>query len=175
MKSRQLHIGGKKSHPDWEIFDAINRPNVDHVGDAADLSRFEDGAFKRVYASHVLEHFPYLRKLTPTLTEWGRILSDDGEMLISVPDMDILCEMFLDKELLTFHERYHVMRIMFGGQSNDYDFHYAGLNMEILSDLANQVGLRVDRRVKSFGLFSDHSNYVFAGKAVSLNVVLVKK
>jgi len=174
MNNRQLHIGGKHSHPDWEIFDAMKRPNVDHIGDAADLSRFEDGTFKRLYASHVLEHFPYLRKLVPTLTEWGRVLSGDGEMLISVPDMDTLCAMFLDKERLKPEERYHVMRMMFGGQSNQYDFHYVGLNLEILSDLAGQAGLIVDRRVEDFGLFPDHSDYVFAGKAVSLNVILVK-
>jgi len=175
MKRRQLHIGGKQTHPDWEIFDAIKRPNVDHVGDAADLSQFEDGIFRRVYASHVLEHFPYLRKLVPTLTEWGRVMADDGHMLISVPDMDVLCELFLDKDGLKLSERYHVMRMIFGGQSGEYDFHYAGLNLEILNSLADQAGLRVTQRVRRFRLFNDHSDYIYAGKMISLNVVLVKK
>ena len=82
-KVRQLHIGGKKAHPNWEIFDALEREYVDHVGNAADLSRFADGEFKAVYASHVLEHFPYLQHLVPTLKEWSRVLADDGQMLIS--------------------------------------------------------------------------------------------
>ena len=171
---RHLHIGGKQKHPDWEIFDAVQRGEVDHVGDAADLSRFADGSFQTLYASHVLEHFPYLQHLVPTLTEWQRVLSDDGKMLISVPDMDILCRLFLDKENLSSDERYHVMRIMFGGQSNRYDFHYAGLNLEILSKCAQEAGLKVVERVKSFNLFSDHSNYRFAGELISLNVVLQK-
>ena len=115
-KIRRLHIGGKHAHKDWEIFDAIERGHVDHVGDAVDLSRFAKGTFKTLYASHVLEHFPYLRKLAPTLKEWGRVMTDDGQMLISVPDMDVLCRMFLDKEKLSAQERYHVMRMMFGGQ-----------------------------------------------------------
>lgn len=171
---RRLHIGGKQAHPEWEIFDALEREVVDHVGDAADLSRFAAGTFNSLYASHVLEHFPYLRQLGPTLKEWARVLKDDGQMLISVPDMDILCRMFLDKDNLSADERHHVMRIMFGGQSNRYDFHYAGLNMEILADYASQAGLKVKGRVQGFGLFSDHSNYRFAGELISLNVILVK-
>lgn len=173
-KIRRLHIGGKKAHPDWEIFDALERDHVDHIGDAADLSRFDDGSFQSIYASHVLEHFPYLRQLVPTLKEWSRVLASDGQMLISVPDMDILCRLFLDKEKLTVDERYHVMRMMFGGQSNRYDFHYAGLNLELLQKLAKEAGLKVSRKVRRFNLFPDHSNYQFAGELISLNVVLVK-
>ena len=171
---RRLHIGGKHIHPEWEIFDAREKEFVDHIGDAADLSRFSNGTFTMLYASHVLEHFPYLRQLVPTLKEWARVLTDDGQMLISVPDMDVLCRMFLDKKGLAPEERLHVMRILFGGQSNQYDFHYAGLNMEILTNYAQQAGLKVSRQVRRFGLFPDHSDYQFAGKFISLNVVLVK-
>jgi len=61
FQKARLHIGGKKADPEWEIFDALERDHVDHVGNAADLSRFSDGEFQTIYASHVLEHFPYLR------------------------------------------------------------------------------------------------------------------
>jgi len=171
---RRLHIGGKKYHPEWEIFDALAGEHVEHIGNAADLSRFEDEQFIQIYASHVLEHFPYLRQLVPTLKEWRRVLADEGEMLISVPDMDVLCRMFLEKEKLTLDQRYHVMRMMFGGQSNRYDFHYVGLNFEILQKLAAEAGLKIKKRVKQFGLFPDHSNYRYAGELISLNVILVK-
>ena len=175
QKNRQLHIGGKKSHPDWEIFDAIERDNVDHVGDAADFSRFPDGEFKKIYASHVLEHCAYLNVLIPTLTEWGRVLAPDGEMMISVPDLDVLCRLFLDKENLTIGQRYVITRMMFGGQNNEYDFHYAGLNIELLNHYAKMSGLKIKHRVKRFNLFPDYSGHVFAGELISLNVVLVKK
>jgi hypothetical protein len=33
---RNLHIGGKEKHPDWEIFDAIPSELTDHVGNAND-------------------------------------------------------------------------------------------------------------------------------------------
>lgn len=53
----KLHIGGKEAHPDWKILDIEERPEVDFVGDAADLSQFEDNSVEAIYASHVLEHF----------------------------------------------------------------------------------------------------------------------
>ena len=52
---RRLHIGGKIKIPGWEIIDVNPGPHVDHVGNAADLSRFESGTFSEIYASHVLE------------------------------------------------------------------------------------------------------------------------
>ncbi len=50
--SRKLHIGGKLSAAGWEILNVFDGPNVDHVGDAVDLSRFADATFAEVYASH---------------------------------------------------------------------------------------------------------------------------
>ena len=172
---RQLHIGGKQPHPKWEIFDAIDADHVDHVGDAADLSRFKDGQFQRIYASHVLEHFAYLKDLIPTLTEWGRVLAPDGIMLISVPDLDVLCRLFLEKEKLTIGQRYVITRMMFGGQNNEYDFDYAGLNYELMDYYARMSGLKIKQRVRRFNLFPDYSGHEFAGELISLNVVLEKK
>ena len=86
------------------------------------------------------------------------MVADNGKMLIRVPDMDILCRLFLEKEKLTGDERYHVMRMMFGGQSNRYDFHYAGLNSELLQKLANEAGLKIKQQVKRFNIFPDHSS-----------------
>ena len=53
---RKLHIGGWVRTSGWEVIDANPGPNVDHVGDAGDLSRFDTATFTDIYASHVLEH-----------------------------------------------------------------------------------------------------------------------
>jgi len=50
--SRKLHIGGKLSAAGWEILNVLDGPNVDHVNDAVDLSRFADATFAEVHASH---------------------------------------------------------------------------------------------------------------------------
>ena len=66
---RRLHIGGHEAKSGWEVLDARPGPHVDHVGNALDLSRFEDGCFAEVYASHVLEHFDYADELPRALAE----------------------------------------------------------------------------------------------------------
>jgi len=51
--SRKLHIGGRDVRKGWEIFNISQGDNVDHCGNANDLSRFEDNTFKTIYASHI--------------------------------------------------------------------------------------------------------------------------
>ncbi|MGL4499622.1 MAG: class I SAM-dependent methyltransferase, partial [Planktothrix sp.] len=88
MTAIRLHIGGKEPHPDWKILDIEQRPEVDYVGDAADLSQFETDSIAAIYASHVLEHFHYglNNELINTLKEWHRVLKPGGKLLVSVPD-----------------------------------------------------------------------------------------
>ncbi|MCX7169852.1 MAG: tetratricopeptide repeat protein, partial [Proteobacteria bacterium] len=50
---RRLHIGGKVRSEGWEVLNALPGPDVDHLGNANDLSRFADNSFDVIYASHV--------------------------------------------------------------------------------------------------------------------------
>jgi predicted SAM-dependent methyltransferase len=67
-----------------------------------------------------------------TLIGISRIIKIGGKFLVSVPDMDVLCELYLNKAL-NFEQRWHVMRMIFGGQVDPFDFHYAGWNNETLT------------------------------------------
>ena len=116
---RNLHIGGNEVKNDWEIFNIIDEPYVDHVGNAKDMSAFEDASFDTLYASHVLEHFDYFSELEAVLDEWYRILKPGGKLYISVPDIEVLGQLLAD-DTLSFMDRFKVMRMMFGGQSNPY-------------------------------------------------------
>lgn len=172
--SRRLHIGGKEAAPGWEIFNAVPAAAVDHVGNARDLSRFPDGAFSDVYASHVLEHFDYAKELLAVLVEWRRVLVPSGHVHVSVPDLDILSRLFLERDKLTFDERYMVMRMIFGGHVDKYDYHCVGLNYEFLYSFMTHAGFSNIRRVPSLGLFRDTSEMQFKGVPISLNVVADK-
>lgn len=59
--------------------------------------------------------------------------------LVAVPDLEVLARLFLDKELLSPQERYHVVRIMYGGQVDDHDFHRSGFDEIILAAFLQQV------------------------------------
>ncbi len=171
---RKLHIGGKTKAEGWEILDALPGPFVDHVCNANDLSRFADNTFSEIYASHVVEHFDYMGELTNTLKEWNRVLIPGGKLYVSVPDLDTLAGLILDKENLSGDERFFVMRMIFGGHIDKYDFHSVGLNEVFLASFLQLAGFVNIRRVSGFGLFEDTSNMQFKGVTISLNVIADK-
>jgi len=173
-KTRNLHIGGKEKHPEWEILDAIPSALTDHVGNANDLSIFEDNTFEAIYTSHVLEHFSYHEELLTVLSEWYRVMKSGGTLYTSVPNLEVLCELFLNKTELTIQDRFLVMRMIFGGQIDVYDFHKVGYDMEILPYFLAQAGFVNIRIVPEFGLFNDTSIMEFAGKRISLNIIAEK-
>jgi predicted SAM-dependent methyltransferase len=174
MKERRLHIGGKQSNPDWEILNAVAGPAVDHLGNAKDLSRFEDNIFLELYASHVLEHFDYANELSVVLKEWFRVLKPGGRVFISVPDLDVLAQLILKRDELDINQRFHVMRMMFGGQIDEYDYHKVGLNLDFLGSLLHKTGFTGIQKVDEFGIFNDTSSYKHYGMLISLNVLAYK-
>lgn len=171
---RKLHIGGKQPAEGWEILNAIPGQYVDHVCNANDLSRFADGTFSEIYASHVVEHLDYKDELSSTLKEWFRVMEPGGKIYISVPDLDVLAQLTLLKDKLTIEERFFVMKMLFGGHLDEYDYHVVGLNKEFLAIFLQMAGFENILKVGGFGLFNDTSNMTFKGVAISLNVTAEK-
>ena len=167
---RRLHIGGREPRAGWEIFNVIAEPQVDHVGNAIDLSRFADHTFCELYASHVLEHFDYNGELLAALKEWRRVLTPGGVLRLSVPDLDILAHLLLQRHTLSASVRFDVMRAMFGGHMNEYDHHRVGLNEDFIKAYLGHAGFVNPQRVSRHGLFSDTSDSAMAGTAISLNM-----
>ena len=172
MTGRNLHIGGRQRCQGWEILNIQDFEGVDHVGDAASLSRFEAGTFERLYASHVLEHFPFAQ-VPAVLREWGRVLVPQGRLYLSVPDLSVLCELF-QSDALSLQERFEVMKIIYGGQVDACDFHHVGFDRDLLGDVLPQSGFRKLRFVDHLGLFDDTSDLELHGRQISLNVIAGK-
>jgi predicted SAM-dependent methyltransferase len=144
------------------------------VGIASDLRRFEDHSFDQIYASHVVEHFDYYNQLVETLKEWFRVLVPSGTLCVSVPDLDVLARLFVDRTLLSAEDRFLVMRMIFGGHIDKYDYHLVGLNEEFLKGYLHAAGFRDMRKVADFGLFEDTSRLKLKGVSISLNMVAIK-
>lgn len=170
-----LHIGGKQQHPDWKIFDIEARPEVDLIGNASDLSQFSDNSINSIYASHVLEHFYYglNNELLTVLKEWYRVLTPGGKLLLSVPDLRTLCWLYSNPDASTM-ERHHLMRIMFGGHTNQYDVHKVGFDVDTLALYLAESGFDDMELADEFGLFKDSSSLRIKGTLISLNVVAMK-
>lgn len=171
--SRKLHIGGKQQSEGWEILNVNPVPGVTHVCNANDLSQFRDNTFSEIYASHILEHLDYTGELQSTLKEWIRVLESGGRIYISVPDIDVLAGLILLKEL-TIDERFHVMRMLFGGHTDKHDYHIVGLNKEFLNIFLKRAGFVNIRKVDAFKLFNDASSLKLNGINISLNMIAEK-
>jgi predicted SAM-dependent methyltransferase len=171
----KLHLGGQTAHPDWKILDIEARPEVDFVGDAADLSQFADNSIEALYASHILEHFHHTLndELLNVLREWYRVLQPGGQLCISVPDLQTVCWLYSNPNL-SLEDRLFLISVIYGGQANQYDVHKAGLDADILHGYLEAAGFGFCHRISEFELFHDCSTICFHGHSVSLNVIAVK-
>jgi predicted SAM-dependent methyltransferase len=168
----KLHIGGEQKKDGWKILNIQKKNNVDFIGNITDLSQFEDSSIEEIYASHVFEHV-LQSEVNKTLKGIHRVLVDGGKFYVSVPDMDILCRMFIDPKA-PLRVKFHAMRMMFGGQIDKFDIHYFGWNHQFMIDFLIQAGFKKLERVKSFNLFKDTSDYAPYGQLISLNVIAIK-
>lgn len=165
----KLHVGGKEVKEGWHLLNAQDGPGVDFVGDIRDLSQFPLASCTMIYGSHILEHIGQ-QDMVETLRGIRRLLKPGGELCISVPDLDTLCRLFVHPDL-NYDAKFHVMRMMFGGQVDPWDFHYIGLNFEILSNYLSASGFTTCKRVDAFGFFDDTSSFAPYGVPISLNVI----
>tara|TARA_B100000035_G_scaffold45973_1_gene34784 strand:+ start:68 stop:577 length:510 start_codon:yes stop_codon:yes gene_type:complete len=168
----KLHIGGWVAKEGWKILNIQKKDNVDFVGDITNLSQFKDNSIDEIYASHVFEHVRYI-DAKGTLLGIHRVLASGGKFYISVPDMEVLFRQFLEKKNET-KNKIHIIRMIFGGQKDENDFHYFGWDFELLSGLLKNVGFKNIKRVKSFSLFDDSSNMAPHGEPISLNLIAIK-
>jgi len=169
----RLNIGGIEPRPGWKILNIQPGPNVDFIGDCTDLTQFGDESITEIYASHVLEHLSYIDELQKTIAEAYRVLAPNGIFKISVPDFEVLCRMFLHPSL-DMQQRHHVMRMIFGGQLDEFDFHRVGLTWEFMSHYLHKAGFTGLRKVEEFKLFDDCSSIRIGTTLVSLNLEAVK-
>lgn len=169
----KLHIGGEEKKEGWKILNIQEKDGVDFIGDITDLSQFEENSIEEIYASHVVEHVRQ-NDIEKTLKGIHRVLVKNGKFYVSVPDMDILCKVFIDPKA-PYKVKWHAMRMMFGGQIDPYDFHYFGWNFEFMNNFLKEAGFEKIERVKSFSLFDDTSDYAPYGPVkISLNIIAYK-
>jgi hypothetical protein len=88
--------------------------------------------------------------------------------LLSVPDFKVLAAMLLD----TSFDQRKLQNIIYGGQTDGYDYHKSMFTEELLADDLREAGFCDPVRIPGgFGIFADTSNYVLNGRPISLNMV----
>jgi len=169
----RLHIGGEKVKEGWKILNIQPGEGVDFLGTATDLSAIPSGCVDVVYGSHVYEHLDYSRELLIALNEVFRVLKPGGEIMVGVPDLEVLCQLFVHPQL-NREQKFYVMRMIYGGQTNPWDYHKVGFSFELLGEFLHAAGFGEIRRVENFGIFDDTSAALFGSVPISLNVIATK-
>lgn len=169
----RLHIGGEQVRAGWKIINPQPGPGVDYVADATILARFAENSVAEIYASHVLEHVGYQSELPAILAQMRRVLRPGGRLMVSVPDLIAIFKIFIEPTR-SYEDRYVLMRAIFGGQLNAWDYHKAGFDRVLLARALGDAGFVGAKRVRSFGLFNDTSEVVAFGQPMSLNMEAFK-
>lgn len=87
--------------------------------------------------------------------------------------MVILAKLLIS-ERLNPQQKWHVMRMIFGGQTDKNDFHYFGWTLDFAKAFFGGAGFRNIKVVKSFNIFDDTSDYKPYGVQISLNLIAKK-
>ena len=133
----RLNVGaGHIAKADYLNVDARELPGIDIVADVRDLP-FEAEQVTEIYSAHVLEHFPteeLRRKILPT---WVSLLRDGGTFVAVVPDVAAMVRETA-AGTMPFGD---FIRVMYGDQEYEGDFHFAGYTQESLAELLEGAGL----------------------------------
>jgi predicted SAM-dependent methyltransferase len=133
----RLNVGaGHVAKDEYLNVDVRELPGIDVVADIRDLP-FDPEEVDEIYSSHVLEHFPVEelhRKILPT---WVSLLKDGGTFVAVVPDVTTMV-----KETAAGNMPFgDFIRVMYGDQEYEGDFHFAGYTQESLAALLEGAGL----------------------------------
>lgn len=94
--ARKQHLRGF-SEDDWrEIrLDADEAAEPDILGTMTDLSAVPDGAVDAIFSSHGIEHL-YWHEVPSALAEFHRVLTPEGFLLITCPDLQAAAAMIAE-------------------------------------------------------------------------------
>jgi predicted SAM-dependent methyltransferase len=174
-----LHLGcGSINHPKFINIDGLPAPHIHYIRAIDNLSPFRDNSVALIYACHCLEHFPHA-SVPRVLAEWFRVLKLGGTLRISVPDFDLLLDIYKanGNEL-----NMTLVESIMGGQNYKFNFHMAIFNRSSLEGMLRSTGFKEIQLWQpgssELNTFNDWSNYkvLINGKhyPLSLNIEAVK-
>jgi hypothetical protein len=154
----KLNLGcGNKKIYGFVNVDGREEVNPDVLCDVASISkRFKD--VDLIYASHVLEHFPYrANNIYPTtcyelLLDWHKALKVGGTLRLAVPDFAAVSKYY------AFTSDLRVLRsFMSGGQKYDFDYHLSCWDFLTLKSDLESLGFK---NVKKYDWKTTEHDYV---------------
>lgn len=134
----RLNLGcGEDIRPGYVNCDMRKLPGVDCIEDVSRLS-YENETVTEILANDIIEHFPYAES-EKVLAEWVRVLRPGGRLRLQTPDCRQLSRFLLSNQIPT----QEFVRRIYGGQTYEGNFHFAGFDRPGMRRLLHKLGLRV--------------------------------
>ena len=135
----KLHVGCGANHL-WDYVNIDVNPGV-HPDVILDVTEehlpFDDGTVDKVESYHFLEHLSRA-ELPFHLKDCLRVLKRGGIMKVSVPDLEYVCKYYL-----AHPEELWALKLIFGGQEDDRQFHKNGWSKDTLKKTFEKTGFTV--------------------------------
>ena len=112
----------------------------DVIDDITQLRQFKRNSISVIYVCHTLEHLTRFN-YNIALKRWFELLKKDGILRISVPDLENLCQYYVETGDLN-----SIRGSLYGGQDYKENFHYWGWDFNELSKDLKQVGFKKIQR-----------------------------
>ena len=79
-------------------FDIDANVNPDYIGTMTDMSAIADSLVDAIYSSHNIEHL-YAHEVPQALSEFKRVLNEDGFLILTCPDLQEVAKLVADDKL----------------------------------------------------------------------------
>lgn len=120
-----------------ETMDADAQYKPTYLNDAETIPQELYGKFDVVFASHVLEHFPWMYSAN-VLREWAKVVPVGGQVWVIVPSLEWAAE-----EVLSEEPSPAIYGHLYAGCTTEWDVHKAGFTMRRLRALFESARLGV--------------------------------
>ena len=122
-----IGCGKQKVHPRCLGVDAYEGyPTVNLQAYMWDMP-FDDNSVDGLFCMSALEHVSKYQVM-PTLKEFERVLKPGAKFVILVPDLDWICQRWLDEPNVNYN-----LDLIFGEQSHEGQYHKTGFTQDIFA------------------------------------------
>jgi len=132
--------------------DAMQETSADVIGITTHLP-FKDNSVDGYVSQHVIEHHSHNFDVeyTPSgtllkfLKEVYRTLKPGGFYETISPNLAYICSKYMESGINNARESMNLIRFLYGGQKNEYDFHYIGLDFNLIRVWCSYAGFDMEK------------------------------
>lgn len=134
---RLILCAGTRHKPGWITHDV--QGDVDIKCDFWDVAeKFRSSTFTDIEFTHALEHFPMKDSVAVLHYIW-ELLKPNGSLYLEVPNFYWHAE-----QIISNPRNRQIIEYAYGGQLDEYDFHYNGYTPEILAEDLREAGFEIE-------------------------------